>query len=198
MKFVEQWEGGGIRKRAAEESSEESSRKRTKDDNDDDNNGRGKSLGNTVAAVIATGSRGGQEYKIRGTSNNNKDVAPSVSPSQTQSALFSVATEALPSSSSSPSVHPDRRANIIHSAPAIAPASAAMQNKSGSPLSRSSVSQSPEHVNIMETEVQRRKQPFLFAEVSYLRRSARCTLHLLARTMALRGYPLSLLFHLLY
>ncbi len=121
MQFV--GSGGGERKRAAEESGEGSARKRTKDDN---------SSGNAVA--IATGSRGDQEYKIRGTSNNKKQ---SVFPCQNRSASSPVATEPLPSLLS---IHPERRANII----------------------RSAVSQSPERVNMMEEpEVQRRKQSLL-------------------------------------
>lgn len=143
MQILKQWRGHGSKKRAAEESIEDSSRKRTKDDF-----GRRESIE--------------EEYGIRGrsTKDKGKDSSQSTSPSPNQLARSPIATDPLPSTSST--IHPDRLGNFINVTP-TSPPPTSLQKKRDSPLSP--LSQSPERINTVESEEPRRKLFFSIGEI---------------------------------
>lgn len=134
MQYLKSWRGEENRKRRAEESSEETSRKRPRDEID-----KGESIG-----IVS-----GDEYKIRGRSTTSTQEPFHQSSSfPNQSASSPVATEPL-EAPASPTIHPDRRANIFNPAPPL-------QNTTDGPLSP--LSRSPEHINAAEPDWQPRKQ----------------------------------------
>ena len=121
MQVLHEWPGES-RKRAAEEIVEQSSRKRSRDDD----NARHHSIGNAITH---------QEYKIRGnaTIDKEKELYPNLS----------VSSPIVPSPPS-PSIHPDRRANIFN-ATSTPPVPTPLHNKRDYPWSP--LSRSPEHIN---------------------------------------------------
>lgn len=137
MQYVKEWRGEGSRKRAAEESSQESSRKRTRDGMSQD--GKRQSMGMKIGTGHAMGTVTNQEYKIRGTSSSSFPRQSASSPP--------LASEAPPS----PSIHPDRRANIINAATTTSSPSP-LRNKTDSP--QSPLSPGPEHINNARFEEQ--------------------------------------------
>ena len=148
MRVLSQWTREGSRKRAAadnDESDQGSLRKRTKNKD----NGRRESIENAGANETEIGDEGNQEYKIRGSSNINKDVFHSSSQSPTFTPL---ATEP---SRLSPSIHPDRLDNILNADPNHTHAPAASLDKRVYPLSP--LPQALEHISKVDPEEQRRK-----------------------------------------
>lgn len=142
MKILDRWETEGSRKRAADNdgSDQESLRKRNKSE----------SIEN-AGANDEIGKEGKQEYKIRGSSNINRDLFHSSSQSPT---FIPPATES--SSRSTPSIHPDRLDNILNPDPDHPHAPAVSLNKRVNPLSLLPLAQK-KHISKVEPEDQRRK-----------------------------------------
>ena len=143
MRVLSQWTREGSRKRAAaaaadddDESDQESLRKRTKNND----NGRRESIENAGANETEIGNEGSQEYKIRGSSNINRDL------------FTPLATEP---SRLSPSIHPDRLDNILNADPNHTNAPATSLNKRVNPLSP--LPPALEHINKVDPEEQRSK-----------------------------------------
>ena len=139
MQLLKQWSGSS-RKRPADEiiQERENSRKRSKDD---------KTRQDSIGAGTATAVESDPEYRIRGTSQfNNKGV------SQDQSASSPRATKPP---RSPPLIHPDRRDNILNTAPMeAAPTPTSLINRNSPP---SPSSQNPEHIDKGVPEEPRRK-----------------------------------------
>ena len=131
MQYLTEWRRvDDSRKRAAEDCLEESSRKRTRDDDDDDDD-------DDDTRPLSNGTT--EEYKIRGSSTFKK-----------HSSLNHIATSPLPPETlPSPllsSIHPDRRVNLLNSAPTP------LQPRKDNPSAPLSVSPSPKRVHNAESE----------------------------------------------
>ena len=134
MQFIKEWRGDGGGERVAERNVHESSRKRARD-GDGDENGRHQSFGSETGIGSGTGCGAGirsrietdredQEYEIRGSSTTiHKDSLPSSRfPDPSASSASSPVDVALALATLPPSIHPDRRANILNAAdPATSP-----------------------------------------------------------------------------